>query len=122
MNVQIYETFGPTSQPLYQVKFSNSYPLDPEKMRISRNVFHLPRRSRFVFLNQIKQMKGSDASNVHDEEPADYELEFSDDEAEAAFKNGFKRKYVYAVLDLLDTEVIQGEAILELHLSPHLGS
>jgi H/ACA ribonucleoprotein complex non-core subunit NAF1 len=82
---------------LYQVKFNNGYPLDPEKMRISRDVFHVPKRSRFVFLNQIKQMKGSDASNVHDEEPADHELEFSDDEAEAAFKSSLKRKYAYAV-------------------------
>lgn len=88
----IYETFGPTSQPLYQVKFSNGYPLDPEKMRIARKVFHVPKRSHFVFLSQIKQMKGSDASNVHDEEPAEHELEFSDDEAEAAFKSILKRK------------------------------
>lgn len=39
-------------------------------------------------------MKGSDASNVHDEEPADHELEFSDDEAEAAFKARTKKRYV----------------------------
>lgn len=103
MNIQIYETFGPTSQPLYQVKFSNGYPLDPEKMRIARKVFHVPKRSHFVFLSQIKQMKGSDASNVHDEEPAEHELEFSDDEAEAAFKSILKRKYVYSVLCILNT-------------------
>ncbi|KAF8215868.1 Gar1/Naf1 RNA binding region-domain-containing protein [Mycena galopus ATCC 62051] len=76
----IYETFGPTSQPLYQVKFSASYPLDQDK------------RSRFVFVNQIKRFKGSDASNMHDEEPADDELEFSDDEAEAAHRRELKRK------------------------------
>jgi H/ACA ribonucleoprotein complex non-core subunit NAF1 len=37
-------------------------------------------------------LKGSDASNVHDEEPADDELEFSDDEAEAAYRSHLKRK------------------------------
>ena len=104
MDMQIYETFGPTSQPLYQVKFCNAYPLDPEKMRIGLDVFHVPTRSHFVFLNKIKQIKGSDASNVHDEEPADHELEFSDDEAEAAFKSSLKRKYAYIVLCLLDTQ------------------
>lgn len=31
-------------------------------------------------------MKGSDASNVHDEEVGEDEVEFSDDEAEAAYK------------------------------------
>lgn len=91
---QIYETFGPTSQPLYQVKFSASYPVDQEKVQLSRPVFHVPQRSRFVFLNQIRRFKGSDASNMHDEEPGDEELEFSDDEAEAAYKSSLKRKYV----------------------------
>ncbi|KAJ7161259.1 Gar1/Naf1 RNA binding region-domain-containing protein [Mycena crocata] len=88
----IYETFGPTSQPLYQVKFSAIYPLDADRVQLSRPVFHVPQRSKFVFVNQIKRFKGSDASNMHDEEPADDELEFSDDEAEAAYKSNLKRK------------------------------
>ncbi|KAJ7170165.1 Gar1/Naf1 RNA binding region-domain-containing protein [Mycena filopes] len=90
----IYETFGPTSQPLYQVKFSASYPVDQEKVQLSRPVFHVPQRSRFVFLNQIRRFKGSDASNMHDEEPGDEELEFSDDEAEAAYKSSLKRNII----------------------------
>ncbi|KAJ6609385.1 hypothetical protein B0H10DRAFT_2298041 [Mycena sp. CBHHK59/15] len=68
-----------TLQPLYQVQ-------------LSRPVFHVPQRSNFVFVDQIKKFKGSDASNVHDEEPADDELEFSDDEAEAMYKSSSKRK------------------------------
>lgn len=39
-------------------------------------------------------MRGSDASNVHDEEPAEYELEFSDDEQEAAHKARLKERCV----------------------------
>ncbi|KAG5637656.1 hypothetical protein H0H81_003733 [Sphagnurus paluster] len=88
----VFETFGPTSQPLYQVKFNKEHPLDVEKVQISREVFHVPARSNFVFLSHLKELKGSDASNVHDEEPADNELEFSDDEAEAAYKSSLKRK------------------------------
>jgi H/ACA ribonucleoprotein complex non-core subunit NAF1 len=72
--------------------FSDAFPLDPERVRIGREVFHVPSRSRFVFVSQIKAMKGSDASNVHDEEPADEEIEFSDDEAEAAYRRMSKRK------------------------------
>ncbi|KAF7307157.1 ACT-7 domain-containing protein [Mycena indigotica] len=82
----IYETFGPTTQPLYQVKFSTEYPIDPQKVQVSRAVYHVPRRSKFVAVDQLKRFRGSDASNMHDEEPADYELEFSDDEAEAEHK------------------------------------
>lgn len=91
---QIFETFGPTTQPFYQIKFSAAFPLDPERVRVGREVFHVPTRSRFVFVNQIKAFRGSDASNVHDEEPADDELEFSDDEAEAAYRSRLKRKCV----------------------------
>lgn len=39
-----------------------------------------------MFANRLKAMKGSDASNVHDEEVNEEEIEFSDDEAEAAYK------------------------------------
>ncbi|KAJ2927500.1 hypothetical protein H1R20_g9597, partial [Candolleomyces eurysporus] len=88
----IYETFGPTNQPLYQVKFNSKYPLDPERVKVSKEVFMVPSKSKFVFVDQIKAFKGSDASNVFDEEPADDELEFSDDEAEAAYKSRMKRK------------------------------
>ncbi|KAF9074867.1 Gar1/Naf1 RNA binding region-domain-containing protein [Rhodocollybia butyracea] len=89
----IFETFGPTTQPMYQVKFnSTTYPLDSEKVRISRKVYHVPQRSNFVFVRQIQAIKGSDASNMNDEEPADHELEFSDDEAEAEHRRNLKKK------------------------------
>uniref|UniRef100_A0A0W0F1S4 H/ACA ribonucleoprotein complex non-core subunit NAF1 n=1 Tax=Moniliophthora roreri TaxID=221103 RepID=A0A0W0F1S4_MONRR len=88
----IYETFGPTTQPMYQVRFNSTYPLDSEKVRVTRNVFHVPDRSNFVFARRIAAMKGSDASNMNDEEPADHELDFSDDEAEAEFKRNLKKK------------------------------
>jgi hypothetical protein len=108
---------------MYQVKFSDANPLDPEQMQIARDVFHVPQRSRFIFLNQIKQMKGSDASNVYDEEPADHELEFSDDEAEAAFKSSLKRKYACVVLCPLNPEAYITDGVTpELNRSPRLGS
>lgn len=62
-------------------------------MHVARKIYHVPARSTYVFLNRIKHLKGSDASNVHDEEPDDDELEFSDDEAEAAHKSALKQKY-----------------------------
>jgi H/ACA ribonucleoprotein complex non-core subunit NAF1 len=94
--MQVYETFGPTSQPLYQIKFNQSYPLDTEKIRVAREVYHIPQRSKFVFMEYLKKLRGSDASNIHDEEPGEDEMEFSDDEQEAAFKQARKKKYVHA--------------------------
>ncbi|KAG9314103.1 Gar1/Naf1 RNA binding region-domain-containing protein [Chiua virens] len=93
----IHETFGPTSQPLYQVIFNQHYPLDTSKVWLSREVFHIPQRSHFVFVNQLKDMRGSDASNIHDEEPAEDEIEFSDDEKEAAFRAQRRRRRGYTV-------------------------
>ncbi|THH06672.1 hypothetical protein EW145_g3926 [Phellinidium pouzarii] len=82
----VHETFGPTHQPLYQVRFSTADAIDKELVTTSRAVFHVPPRSNFVFPGQLRRMKGSDASNVHDEEINEDDIEFSDDEAEAAYK------------------------------------
>lgn len=72
--------------------FNRHYPLDTDKVWLCREVFHVPQRSHFVFVDQLKSLRGSDASNIHDEEPADNEIEFSDDEKEAAFKAERKRR------------------------------
>lgn len=77
---------------MYQVKFNDKFPLDAEKVKISREVFHVPQRSNFVFVNELKHWRGSDASNLHDEEPAEFELEFSDDEQEATHKARLKQR------------------------------
>ncbi|KAI6047898.1 Gar1/Naf1 RNA binding region-domain-containing protein [Pisolithus marmoratus] len=52
----VYETFGPTSQPLYQIKFNQEFPMDTEKIRISREVFHVPRQSKYVFVEQLQKV------------------------------------------------------------------
>ncbi|KAI6163896.1 Gar1/Naf1 RNA binding region-domain-containing protein [Pisolithus thermaeus] len=107
---KIYETFGPTSQPLYQIKFNQKYPVDTEKIRVSREVFHVPRKSKYVFVEQLKKMRGSDASNIHDEEPAEDELEFSDDEQEAVFKQQRKRRRQQSVVSSRQTTPVPQQA------------
>ena len=74
------------------MQFSETYPLNPEKVRLAREVYHVPSRSKFVSVSFLKQYKGSDASNAHDEEPGEDELEFSDDEAEREHKRSLKDK------------------------------
>lgn len=54
----------------------------------------MPRHSKFVFPSQLKAMKGSDASNLFDEEIGEDEAEFSDDEQEAAHKAARRRRSV----------------------------
>lgn len=97
MSFKIHDTFGPTYQPMYQIKFNSSFPLDMGEARVSRPVFHVPTRSKYVFVAELARLRGSDASNVHDEEPAEYELEFSDDEAEATHRARLRDRFVYFV-------------------------
>ena len=46
-----------------------------------------------MFVDRLKLAKGSDASNAHDEEPGEEEVEFSDDEQEAAYKRMLKERF-----------------------------
>jgi H/ACA ribonucleoprotein complex non-core subunit NAF1 len=106
--LQIHETFGPTHQPMYQVLFDDKFPLDKERAQISRPIFHVPGRSNFVFIDKLRLARGSDASNAHDEEPGEDEVEFSDDEQEAAYKRMLKERFFcsFTLLALVLTEVL----------------
>ncbi|KAG8685252.1 hypothetical protein FRC11_010872, partial [Ceratobasidium sp. 423] len=86
----VFETFGAVKQPLYSVRFPSASAIDKDIIRIGRQVFHVPTRSNFVFTNEIVRIKGSDASNLHDEEVGEDQLDFSDDEAEAQWRRNRK--------------------------------
>ncbi|KAL5640388.1 hypothetical protein ACGC1H_007595 [Rhizoctonia solani] len=86
----VFETFGAVKQPLYSVRFPSASVIDKDTIRVGRQVFHVPARSNFVFTNEIARIKGSDASNLHDEEVGDDQLDFSDDEAEAQWRRNRK--------------------------------
>ncbi|KZO96426.1 NAF1-domain-containing protein [Calocera viscosa TUFC12733] len=88
----VFETFGAVTQPLYSVRFPSSSSIDKERITISRAVFHVPDRSNYVFTRHLLLLKGSDASNMHDEEVSDGSIEFSDDEKEAEYKRMKKIK------------------------------
>jgi H/ACA ribonucleoprotein complex non-core subunit NAF1 len=75
------------------VRFNDKFPLDKGRAQVSRPIFHVPNRSNFVFVDKLKIGKGSDASNAHDEEPGEDEVEFSDDEQEAAYKRMMKERF-----------------------------
>ena len=86
----VSETLGRVQEPLYCVRFST--PSDIEQAGITRNtkIHYVPQHSTFVFTRALQAVKGSDASNIHDEEVGDDEAEFSDDEAEAEYKRSLK--------------------------------
>lgn len=86
----VAETLGRVQQPLYTIRFTNVAAISEAGISKNTAVYYVPQHSTFVFTQAIKAIKGSDASNIHDEEVGDDELEFSDDEAEAEFKRNQK--------------------------------
>ncbi|KAK5954046.1 hypothetical protein OHC33_004617 [Knufia fluminis] len=87
----VHETLGRVEQPLYTVRFASD--TDVRESGVSEKgtkIFYVKDHSSFVFTQPLKAVKGSDASNFHDEEVGDEEMEFSDDEAEAEHKRQLK--------------------------------
>ncbi len=71
--------------------FTNATELRATGLEVGTKVFYTEQHSTYVFTQALKAYKGSDASNLHDEEVGDEEMEFSDDEAEAEHKRKVKQ-------------------------------
>ncbi|KAK4058469.1 hypothetical protein OIO90_000630 [Microbotryomycetes sp. JL221] len=95
----IFETFGSVHQPFYSLRFPASFIPDTNVYQVGRAVFYAPTLATFVFTRELRNVKGTDASNVWDEEAGAAEIEFSDDEAEQEYKRAMKadRKAATAV-------------------------
>lgn len=88
----VSETIGRVQQPFYSVLFTNAAEVKEAGLEIGTKVFYSEQHSTYVFTQALKAFKGSDASNLHDEEVGDEEMEFSDDEAEAEHKRKVKQR------------------------------
>ncbi|GAA5866609.1 hypothetical protein JCM3774_004029 [Rhodotorula dairenensis] len=86
----IFETFGSVQQPFYSIRFPANAPPDPAVFSLGRPAFYAPNMASFVFTRDLRAIKGSDASNIWDEEVAAHEMEFSDDEEEAEYRRRLK--------------------------------
>ncbi|KAL8793053.1 MAG: hypothetical protein Q9195_004365 [Heterodermia aff. obscurata] len=87
----VAETLGRVQQPYYSVRFTNIAGIAEAGISKGTRIFYSEQHSTTVFTQPLKAFKGSDASNLHDEEVADDEIEFSDDEAEAEYKKQQKQ-------------------------------
>lgn len=88
----VAETIGRVEQPFYSVLFTNSVEILALGISMGIKVFYSERHSTYVFTKSLKVFKGSDASNMNDEEVGEDEVEFSDDEMEAEHKRRVKQK------------------------------
>jgi H/ACA ribonucleoprotein complex non-core subunit NAF1 len=90
----VSETLGRVQQPLYSVRFTNMGEITEAGLAVGTKVFYSEQHSTYVFTQSLKAYKGSDASNMHDEEVGEEEVEFSDDEAELEYKRRLKQRKV----------------------------
>ncbi|KAK4695790.1 H/ACA ribonucleoprotein complex non-core subunit NAF1, partial [Lecanoromycetidae sp. Uapishka_2] len=86
----VAETLGRVQQPFYSIRFTNAAAMAEDGIKQDTKIFYVRQLSHTVFTQRLKACKGSDASNLHDEEIGDDEIEFSDDEAEAEHKRQVK--------------------------------
>ncbi|KAF8475962.1 Gar1/Naf1 RNA binding region-domain-containing protein [Kalaharituber pfeilii] len=88
----VADLLGRVQSPLYTVRFNATEEISQYGLKQGTKIFYSPKHSTFVFTKVLKAQKGSDASNWHDEEVDENEVEFSDDEAEAEYKRKMKEK------------------------------
>lgn len=86
------DVLGKVQEPLYTVRFSSHAEIKDLGLEVGTQIFYSASHANYVFTAALKSMKGSDASNLHDEEVAEDEAEFSDDEKEAEYKRMLKQK------------------------------
>lgn len=87
----LFETFGRLLLPFYRVKFATTTDFEQFKDTKGSQIYSVVPDSKFIITDTIR-IKGCDASNVHDEELAEHEREFSDDEDERLAKRDRKLK------------------------------
>ncbi|KAJ9479737.1 H/ACA ribonucleoprotein complex non-core subunit NAF1 [Pseudozyma hubeiensis] len=86
----VFETFGSIHNPMYSIRFASAASIDRDLVSAGKDVFYLPKQSTYVLTQLLRSMKGSDASNIWDEEVAEDEIDYSDDEQEAEAKRRAK--------------------------------
>ncbi|CAG2181614.1 unnamed protein product, partial [Oppiella nova] len=83
---QVFDVFGPVVEPRYAVRFDTAEEITVRQISVGTPVYFATQRQQpitsYVFAEQLRQMKGSDASWKHNNEPPGDVVEYSDDEAE----------------------------------------
>jgi H/ACA ribonucleoprotein complex non-core subunit NAF1 len=91
----IFETFGPVEQPYYSIRYNHINNIHQRQIELNQEVFYAPKETtytKYVFVQELKALKGSDASWEDDNEPPKFAIEYSDDEQERAAKALHKEK------------------------------
>jgi len=81
----IFETFGPVEKPYYSIRYNDIHNIYQRQIELNQEVFYAPKETtytKYVFVQELRALKGSDASWEDDNEPPKFAVEYSDDEQE----------------------------------------
>lgn len=88
----IHDTIATVHKPMYVLRFKSEEDAKHAGLEKGLQIWYPNSHAVFVFPSQLRQQKGSDASNLHDEEVGPDEVEYSDDEQEQAHKREKKNR------------------------------
>jgi H/ACA ribonucleoprotein complex non-core subunit NAF1 len=91
----IFETLGPVEKPYYSIRYNDIDSIRQRQIEVNEEVFYAPRETtytKYVFVQELRALKGSDASWEDDNEPPKFAVDYSDDEQERAAKALLKGK------------------------------
>lgn len=88
----IHDTIATVHKPMYVLRFKSEEEAKEAGLQKGMQVWYPKGHAVFVFPSQLRMDKGSDASNLHDEEVGPDEMEYSDDEQEQAHKREKKNR------------------------------
>lgn len=88
----IHDTIATVHKPMYVLRFKSEEEAKDAGLERGMQVWYPKAHAVFVFPSQLRLEKGSDASNLHDEEVGPDEIEYSDDEQEQAHKREKKNR------------------------------
>lgn len=91
----IFETFGAVEQPYYSIRYNDIESIHQRQIELNQEVFYAPKETtytKYVFVQELKALKGSDASWEDDNEPPKSAIDYSDDEQERVAKSAQKGK------------------------------
>ncbi|XP_035221399.1 H/ACA ribonucleoprotein complex non-core subunit NAF1-like isoform X2 [Stegodyphus dumicola] len=92
---RVFDVFGQVVDPFYCVRFNTSEDIKDKGISIDDDVFFAPEKTditSYVFVEQLKNQKGSDASWKDNNEPPPEHIDYSDDEQENAAKKKRRAK------------------------------
>lgn len=92
----IFDVFGPVMEPNYAIRFNSDAEIASRGISLNMPVYFVPRSNapitEYVFVSQLRKMKGSDASWLDNNEPPEHVKEYSDDEEERRDQQKSKSK------------------------------